>query len=246
MNTNTDTASSTQPMTGQEKMAQLAADSLHKAPPGVQQASMMLSAAAAKYEVEVATAEQNWHRLEAGAGLALVQEAAKEFDSIAEVAWQLGQAETAVAIDELETAALPKIPTSKPDEIALLRSEVQMLVGSGPLPAALARIAGGDRRDLAAVLLSPWGKSFIASRGGVSDDTMSSVKMAAIGGSIKHGSDAERAAAERLRSVKKDAAAALLSARSNAQLRRRQADRGRRLASQARAAAQGRTHGDAA
>jgi len=114
---------------------------------------------------------------------AKLQDGLQQFDAV------LGQ-----HVVNLANKALPQIPAGA-DE-SLLRQETQMLVAASENPStALMNIAQGQRRDLAAVAISPWGAS-LAGTVGLNPADLAPLRAAAMKGSLQYGTDAQKRAAD--------------------------------------------------
>jgi hypothetical protein len=90
-------------------------------------------------------------------------------------------------------ASYPKLPAGADEQ--LLRSEAEMLLASAKTSyQGLAALVASERRDLAALALSPWASTW-ASVHGLADHDLAAVRFAAIDAAKRLGSPSEQAAA---------------------------------------------------
>jgi hypothetical protein len=146
------------------------------------------ASASSAFVDEHADIDKNADRLEIGAGDRRRRAAAAELAERLDVANRLADAQLDALQETLIEQALPSRPgatETKATRIAqerLDREEVAMLfanVKPGDLAAKLTQLASGPRDDLASLIFTPWGESFLASKGGVKPELIRAVKLAA-------------------------------------------------------------------
>lgn len=198
--------------------------------------SLQLKAADA-YRTDMADLDRNWAHLPVGAHAERQRVAKATLQEALDTAAKVGQAGAEVLLTTLEDRALPKRPTPGMlgDRAAhatrehMDREELMLLTKGGTTAdfrTQLLAIAQSPRRDLAALLFTPWGESLMRSRGVATDEFRNGLRTAAIEAAANHGTDAQRAALAKLKRARK-AVAATTAARALANMRRQQADAAR-------------------
>lgn len=103
---------------------------------------------------------------------------------------------------QLHQQALPRL-TADPRQQQLLRDEARMLMEAAGTPEqAISQLATSNRRDLAALAVSSWGRSWLASRGVDDPDATHRIAtLQAVEASAQHGDEAQQTAAQALTRV---------------------------------------------
>lgn len=159
-----------------------------------------------RYLDEITELDATQDHLEAGAGDRRRLAAKKQLADDMATANRIGQAGIALNEEALVDAALPKreeaaasyLPNDRTRQLTaerLDRDEFVLLVGDlrgGALGAKLNQlVTGGTRDEIAALAFTDWGRSFIASRGGLKPELTETLRLAAAmhrnGDAIKKG-----------------------------------------------------------
>lgn len=166
--------------------------------------------AAIKYRSELESLERKAHAMPPeGAELERLRIRDQLETTMREASQQMEAAQL-VSESHATMAALPRVPKDTGEQ-SLLRDEARMILdgaNEGSIETVVTRLASGDRRDLAGLMASRWGRAYLEARGveNAADVHRRMVDGVALSAANNgHASEREQAASRALQTLKKEA-----------------------------------------